>query len=348
MGGAKLKKTIPGKCFLLGEYLALSGGPSLVFTIKNLFEYEIIKDETGQSQNPFPQGSPAFKFFHEKTNLFKSKNIRFYDYSGVGGFGASTAQFIAAYEALTHKDPLQNYFETPFNKTNQQDQIIGLDLATDCWQEYRKLSWEGQGTQPSGNDLLAQFFGALALVDTRNNTAVNVKSISEWPYHKLELLIVATGKKQATHEHLKALGSFDSQDLSKAMAVAVEAMAQSNSDKFIQSVNQYHQALLSLGFMDSNSRALIEEFKIRYPVLAAKACGAMGTDAVLLLVESIHGKSLKRELQERFPAVYTTCDLAEVRCEIQSIDMDLNQNIKEHSLFELQKSEKPLDSSVRI
>src|SRR4051812_36096175 len=98
-----LKLSVPAKTFLVGEYLALSGGPSLVITTLPRFELET---DPQALRNPFAFASPAGKLW--ESDPLKPK-LKFRDpFEEAGGLGASTAQFALLYAALRGKESVTN------------------------------------------------------------------------------------------------------------------------------------------------------------------------------------------------------------------------------------------------
>jgi mevalonate kinase len=81
-----LEFLIPGKTFLVGEYLALHGGPTLVALSKPCFE---LKAQAGAgSIGTIHPESPAGQFISKHSDFFKKFDLEFVDpYQGLGGFG---------------------------------------------------------------------------------------------------------------------------------------------------------------------------------------------------------------------------------------------------------------------
>ncbi|WP_229776915.1 hypothetical protein, partial [Alicyclobacillus cellulosilyticus] len=119
--------SIPAKTFLLGEYAVLANGPALILTTSPCFKISMVAESSLSGIHP---ESPAGKYW---TNCKQAKGLSFYDpYHGLGGMGASSAQFIGAYLAsLTDSEPVHvsSLLETYFN-----------------------YAWNGKGLCPSGYD----------------------------------------------------------------------------------------------------------------------------------------------------------------------------------------------------
>ncbi len=71
-------------------------------------------------------------------------------------------------------------------------------------QDYLSVAWNGEGTAPSGADLIAQFNGQITYFDRLH---YQIETLT-WPFSDLSFLIVRTGYKIATHHHLQKLQSF--------------------------------------------------------------------------------------------------------------------------------------------
>lgn len=267
--------SIPGKTFLAGEYLALHGGPSLVFLSHPLFELEATKG-TGQLFG-IHQDSPAGLLIKKHSEYFAQFDLRFQDaYAGRGGFGASTAQFLAVYALWLYKE------------VHHQDMEKLLDFKH-LLETYYECAWNGQGQRPSGADLVGQLKGALTFFEKRQGM-ISVKS---WPFADLQFSIVHTGNKIATHEHLKTLPAFDASSLEKAFAGIREAFEKHDSELFIQGIRSYQAALQGLGFTCPETLALLEKINKTPGVLAAKGCGALGADVVLVVTKKEQASGLQ-------------------------------------------------------
>ncbi len=95
--------SIPGKTFLAGEYLALYEGPTLVFLSQPYFELSVNKGH-GETAGIHKE-SPAGLFIRKHQEYFANFDLKFIDpYSGRGGFGASTAQFLGCYALWLFKE----------------------------------------------------------------------------------------------------------------------------------------------------------------------------------------------------------------------------------------------------
>lgn len=268
--------SIPGKTFLAGEYLALHEGPTLVFLSQPCFELHVQKGNGAVAG--IHQDSPAGLFIRKYQDYFAQFDLQFKDaYSGRGGFGASTAQFLASYALWLHKE------------AHQQDMEKLLDFKH-LLEAYCEVSWLGQGLRPSGADLIGQLKGCLTFFEKRRGSI----SVKNWPFADLELHLFHTGNKVATHEHLKNLGEFDSRDLENNFTLIRESFDNQSSELFIKGINSYAHSLYQLNFTCEPTLKLLENIKQIPGVKAAKGCGALGADVILAVTGKNEGQDLKK------------------------------------------------------
>ncbi|UYL08401.1 hypothetical protein B9G69_015265 [Bdellovibrio sp. SKB1291214] len=281
--------TIPGKTFLVGEYLALHGGPTLSVLSKPCFEMtskpgngSYSGDAGGQARwGGIHPDSPAGKFISAHSDYFKNIDLSFSDpYKGMGGFGASTAQFLGAYALWMYREAHSIGMEAQFDFRHL--------LA-----EYQQYAWNGEGTPPSGADLIAQFKGSMTFFEKRKG----IVSVTNWPFEELDFYLIHTGNKVATHEHLKTLKDFDSLGLEKAAYRVQESFASANPDELIAGVQDYAKALKDLNFTCEPTLKLLEGLRGLSFVKAAKGCGALGADVLFVVTAKNHSAELEKYCQ---------------------------------------------------
>ncbi|MBO9666335.1 MAG: hypothetical protein J7501_05930 [Bdellovibrio sp.] len=273
--------SIPGKTFLVGEYLALHGGPTLVALSKPCFELKA-KKGSGSLGIIHPE-SPAGKFIAAHSEYFQKFDLEFVDpYQGLGGFGASTAQFLGAYALWLYKEPHLQGMEQVFDYKHL--------LAT-----YTEFAWNGQGTPPSGADLIGQMKGSLTFFEKRRG----MLSVLGWPFEDLEFYLIHTGNKVPTHEHLKTLKEFDSSGLEKAFAKVYESFGPQNSEGLIEGVQAYAAELKTLGFTCEPTLELLEDIRALEGVKAAKGCGALGSDVLFVITGRGQATALENYCQNK-------------------------------------------------
>lgn len=267
---------VPGKTFLAGEYLALNEGPALLFLSQPCFELTA-KSGKGQVEG-LHQNSPAGLFIRKHTDYFAKLDIAFQDpHKGIGGFGASTAQFLSVYALWLYKEAAQ------------QDMEKILDFKH-ILEEYYQVAWNGQGLRPSGADVVGQLKGSLTFFEKRQGL-INVKS---WPFAGLDFYLIHTGNKVATHEHLRMLKKFDTANLESAFIKIKDSFESASEDQFVDGIKSYAKALKELNFTCEPTLNLLSNLHSIPGVRAAKGCGALGADVVLVITKKDFGQGVKQ------------------------------------------------------
>jgi mevalonate kinase len=259
--------TVPGKTFLAGEYLALNGGPAILISTAPKFELRV---RNGSGWSPgIHKDSPAGKLIRKHAMFFNQFDLEFFDpHLGRGGWGASTAQFLACYALLQWQKSAalddEKYFDT--------HKMVNA---------YRDLAWDGRGLPPSGADLVGQLKGGITYFDRQRGQISQLK----WNFADLEFFLVATGHKVATHEHLATLESISTDTLEMHLKLIVESFQAASKVTLIAGLNGYAEELKRQNWVYQKSLELIEQFKSIPGVVSAKGCGALGADVVLAVVE---------------------------------------------------------------
>jgi mevalonate kinase len=247
---------IPAKTFLVGEYAAIVGGAAIIITTSPAFELSIAANDV-LSIHP---DSPAGKFW---AHSGLAQSIQWLDpYNGKGGLGASSAEFLGAYLAHCHL-------------TQQEPNIEALLNA------YHHFSWNGEGLRPSGYDVIAQSQQQCVYI----NRQKNIIKQYEWSFSDISFLLVHSGQKLPTHHHLQKTKLPDAiTEFSDAAEHAALAFEANNSDLLINAINSYHQLLCKHHLIAPHSLAQLNTLKLELPILAAKGCGALGADVLLLII----------------------------------------------------------------
>ena len=283
--------SIPGKTFLAGEYLALNGGPALIFASKPVFELTAVRSPEKSWPNWHPD-SPAGAFLQQHADFFSGFKLNFSEsYEGRGGFGASTAQFLAVYALWLFKE----------QSTLQMETLLDFRHLLS---EYEKYAWNGEGTKPSGADLIGQLKGALTFFE-RSQGLISVKS---WPFVDLDFLLVHTGNKLATHEHLKSLSAFSDQGLRRAFEKIKLSFETADSSQFIAGILDYAEELKHLNFTCEATLKILEKLKSIPGVRAAKGCGALGADVVLIVCQKSLAANVKAAVDKMNLACLTSAE----------------------------------------
>lgn len=259
---------IPAKTFLLGEYAAIAGQSAIIITTEPYFEFSITNQESPNKIHPL---SPAGLWLAKQKEQI---NLAFADpYHGIGGLGASSAQFLAVYLA-----------------TSQQPSLDELCTS------YDETAWSGKGLRPSAYDLIAQSQRGLVFINKQKKI---IESYT-WPFSELAFFLIHTGFKLATHNYLEetTIPNFTEQTehLSAIVDTALEAFKTAEAKKLTAAVNAYHKKLVELGLVAKHSLNLIQKISTHTEVLAIKGCGALGADVLIILCDQGNKYSLKDKL----------------------------------------------------
>ncbi len=294
---------------MAGEYAVLKSGAALIAATSPSFEIHFARGRGEFSH--FHQDSPAGRFIRERAAFFAKFDISFLDPTGLGGLGASTAQFLAVY--FFHEQREACLFETE----RELDHHHLLKTYLEC-------AWQGEGFAPSGADLIGQERGYLSLVD---KSAGQFKSFS-WNLTHLGFHLIHTGMKLATHEHLKVTMDFSVEEMKKSFSLIEAAIHPvgdilQREDSFILGINQYAQALGRQGLTAPHSIDLLTEISNLSGVRAAKACGAMGSDVLFVVVEKNSREVLQHYIQAKKLRELGTEDSLSAGLQVQVLKGDL-------------------------
>ena len=248
---------IPAKTFLVGEYVATRGGPALLLTTTPAFELSLTPQPGVSGVHP---DAPAAHFWQRAP---RGSGLLWHDpYQGLGGLGASSAQYLGAYAAA-------GYLE-------QQPLCARALLA-----QYLADNGNHDGVAPSGYDVLAQTLHGMVYLHKQQAEC----STFTWPWADLAFILVHTGKKLATHHHLAQLRlPTDLHPLAELVDMARQAVLQADSTGILAVVNRYHNALMALNLVAPHSVELMSAWRDWSDILAMKGCGALGADVLLLLL----------------------------------------------------------------
>lgn len=272
---SSLVLSVPGKSFLAGEYLALKGGPSLLFASKPRFELHATSGQ-GRVEGIHPE-SPAGKLIRDHQAFFSKQDLKFVDpHEGRGGWGASTAQFLTAFVLNEWRDSCE--LET----------LKSLSISR-LLESYWKYAWDGTGQRPSGSDLVAQYKGSLTLFEKRTGLV----AVHGWTFADIDFALIPTNHKLATHEHLKVLPDFDETGIEQAVNTIRSSLQSGLSEDFVKGVRANAEALGKLGLVAAHTKEMLKEWLQKPGVLAAKGCGAMGNDVIFVVYEKSHQAAFK-------------------------------------------------------
>lgn len=261
-----IKIEIPGKTFVVGEYTATQGGPSLIFTSQPLFKLSILnKNDETQPGGPFHPHSPAGKLYKKYQSLLDAYQFTFFNPYHFGGLGASTAEFLSLY-----------YFICAQTNTPLPDNAEMVNV-------YRAYCLP-TGLTPSGADLVAQHHRKVSYYNPNNNH----HSAHQWPFANLSLLLFHTNNKLQTHSHLSSISSksVNFSRLEAAALNAIEGFLLSNERHFTDSINDFNSCLKELKLISKHTVDIIDALTKHPSCLATKGCGALGADVILVLCRS--------------------------------------------------------------
>lgn len=289
----QVRLTVPSKTFLIGEYAVLKGGSALVLATEPRFQAIISTPGEGRLEN-IHRNSPAGLWARENKETFQNIDFTFTDpHEGRGGFGASSAQFLLTW--------IWNQLEsTPFSKLSE-----GVDLQA-VLGDYKSL-FEQQKIKPSGADVVAQSTGGLTQLSMN---PLKVDAL-EWPFEDLDFLIVPTGKKIPTHTHLESLTEDGLENLKTLANDACAAVRGKNRDGLIECLRKYAEELDAQNKVAEHTRSILKKWSAVPGVLAAKGCGALGSDSFVLLVEKEKSLELREKLtSEKLPVLASALSLS--------------------------------------
>ena len=266
-----MKFFIPGKTFLVGEYAVLLGGSALGLATKPYFE--LTEAEFVNKGDEFHPDSPAGRYLkvNNKENIFKFKDN--YQLQGVrGGFGRSTAEYISAIlpEVIEKRT---SFFEILKN--------------------YKNLFSDAE-TKPSGIDLAFQYFGNVTLADPQ----INFFQTLDWNFIDLDFIVLSTGLKIPTHEHLSQLDLKTLKPLPELSNTVSKVFAENNSIEFIYQMKNWVEMLNQHHLTHLNSVHLRMQLEKHEEIILAKPCGALGADVMIVFFHPEKIELVKKRIFE--------------------------------------------------
>lgn len=263
---------IPAKTFFLGEYAALKERSAIVLTTHPCFE---LRPHSQPGLHGIHPESPAGRWWVR--SLIHDAGFDWYDpYQGIGGMGASSAQFLAVYLACAHLH----------NQDIDPEKLL---------HDYRQIASTQTGMTPSGYDVLAQYAQGFVYLNRQDATSTELT----WPFRDLGFILLHSKQKMATHTHLQSLVLTQATDsLSDLVELAKTAFDTSISQDLVTAVKSYHGVLREQNWVAPHTLRLIEKLYQETPALAIKGCGAMGADVILVLMEQSQISNQINQLQQ--------------------------------------------------
>lgn len=282
-----MKWLIPAKTFLIGEYVALHGGPALILNTRPCFEMTLTNKAGLHGIHP---QSPGGKWWLKQE--IHTQGLAWHDpYGGLGGLGASSAQFLGAYIAA------------------QSIKIGSLNAISihELMDDYLQSAWQGVGRMPSGYDVLGQYLQGCAYIHHQQRCYKTMP----WPFQDLAFILLRTGIKIPTHEHLNCLDLKDHlNDLIETAELGCQAFQARDSQKLIDSINIYHKQLKRRNWVSLHTLECIERLYETFQPMAIKGCGALGADVLLMLIPSTYLDAYVQELiTQRWDVLATNQDI---------------------------------------
>lgn len=267
---------VPSKTFLVGEYLALEQHCGMVINTQPCFELTI----SAEQPFLFSKNSPADIFFQEHEALFRHSTFTFVDpYHESGGFGASSAQFVAL--AM-----LKKFLENHSNTLSEQD-------IQDIHQSYLSVI-EKNNSRASGIDVVGQCLGQIAIVDCKHH----IYQSHPWPFEQLSLLLFKTPFKIRTHEHVSNVKHIPINALNNIFDETKNTFLAGDQDKFLLAVQHYAHVLQQHDLILKEISNFCFLLSRKFPNAVSKGCGALGADVVLVLIDKQQKNDIKKWIEQ--------------------------------------------------
>ncbi len=266
--------SLPGKTFILGEYAVLAGLPALVAAVGPRFRVQLNSSDSLSSE--WPSGAPISRLLKwSQDQGFPKFKFDFSDpFDGAGGFGASTAQFALAYQAIA--------------RFQSRDVVSWREV----WTLYRELM-SSDALLPSGADLVAQWEGGVVFFDPTKMTCENFGQSFDWSQFLVFSATHQPGRKVPTHDHLRQL-SLEGFPRSRPQLISEfetllrqgEAAIRDQDAVILgQAMSDYGSILCREGWelkATTEDRLAIAQHP---DVLGVKGTGALQSDALIVLVQ---------------------------------------------------------------
>lgn len=289
------------KTFLVGEYCVTCGGSAIVLCTPPSFLLKV-GDKGPEMLKGIRASSPAFAFYERYRDVFKGLFIKFYDpHIRAGGFGASSAQFSMLYklkQKIEGKVKPHEYFSKEYteNFLKEYHSITQHLKARNCG--YRQNQSDPL-IKPSGTDCIAQLHNCNIYFNSSSN---NVEKLKYWPFDNIDFVIIRTGQKLPTYRHLCQIShefiKENSQMLSGIVENVREAWKKKDSQSLVENVAEFGVALKDLGLVTPRTHQMLAEIKKLKGVLAAKGCGAMGADTILIIFDKDSTRRVLKGLEK--------------------------------------------------
>jgi hypothetical protein len=277
-----MKLVVPGKTFLVGEYAVLVGGKALGVATEPYFQTDFDDQHMTSVHSSSAAGLLLKSIGLEKLDI----NSVVSQY-GVGGFGQSTAEFIATW----------------FHHHTIRDSDVPTFLKN-IFNQYRDLfdiSPDLQKIKPSGADLITQLMGKITYFDPE---VIHSKSLN-WVFPELGFDVISTGVKVPTHDHLSSLDLTRLEPLCDLSENVLSTYLSMNQDEFMRSMKEWSLKLIDLDLQHNHSLDLKLMLEKCPEVMLAKPNGALGADTITVFYKS-DNKNKVREYLKNNDILYVT------------------------------------------
>ncbi len=262
--------TFPSKTFLVGEYAVLDRGDvdALLLAHPPLFKATYGFAGSGAFHPESPAGLWLKEFPAREAIGFRDPH------EGIGGFGGSGAEFLSAWFAGK---------EVP--RSEEERKL----MAWNAWQASRRFPG-------SGADIFTQAFGV-----NRHDAFFLTVNFAQRTSDELVprqtggiLSLFHTGKKLATHEHVRP-PQLPTQELRSLAMNAVDSFRRGDFAYLSEALQNYGDALDELGLLAAHSKKALSALQGQSGVFASKGCGAMGSDVLLVAHSGVSLEDWARE-----------------------------------------------------
>jgi mevalonate kinase len=216
--------------------------------------------------NGVERESPAFAFYERHKSVFGDLSIDFRDpHGGIGGFGASSAQFTTLYKLYLYLT----------------QQKFDLKSFLDVYRTCSKKKDE-HAIPPSGADCLVQYQNQHIFF---NSSSQHIKNV-QWNFVGASFSIFRTKLKIATHSHLRQLNPINQRnvcELDEFVKKVEQSFSTNDVNLLVLNTQKFFEKLEDLGLVVKDTSESVEAFLNTDGVLAAKGCGAMSADTIIVI-----------------------------------------------------------------
>lgn len=292
------------------------GSPAFAFYMRNrqLFENLFIKfNDPYRRTGGFGASSAQFALLYALKELLvkDSSSIKYLKGLGneniLGIMGKKglirsdlkyTKNFLEEYHTII---PSKSYEQEKPNKKLKFNEEITKKIEFEI-SSSAKESAQQSSVIPSGADCLAQLHNTHIYF---NSSTYTVEKLY-WPFSDISFTIFKTDQKVATYRHLQKLSvDFLKNNclyLSKIVEKIRVSWKQNDSKEFAQGIENFSDALVNLKLVTTRTQHILSDIKRIDGVVAAKGCGAMGADTIVVIYEKkkadeVH-KSLSATMEE--------------------------------------------------